>query len=411
MRPLLEGLETRVLPAARVNLVNGLLAVVADNRGDNLTVSQSNGQVLVTDNVSGQVTPFSAAAVTSVSFLGGNGGNGDTFVNTTALPDIEQAGYFNSGLTYLQGGTSKSILIGSFNRAGATYETAGNGNAIFIAGAGFTNAFGGKSGGKDTIIGGPDGSTLYAYDILGTNTFVANQGKGYLIVNAQSTVSVGSDYSVVTFFQTAQTTPTGNPFLLQNDTNGNGILYLNPQVQTSGVQFYVTQVNGTLFASYTDVNGTQTAQFPANQVAWIASFGTPFNDVLYVDASVSANAVLYGSGGNDFVHGGSGIDVLKSHSGSDVLDASAASYADLSAGANGTDILIGASSPKAFTVFRNRANASTIDVNVGNYDLVTSPAAQSIPKYQINPGRFWLHKDGDTHPLWSLSDLVFADLG
>lgn len=371
----LEGLESRVLPAAKIGVVASILSIVADNKGDNITVSSTAGQVNVTDNGTGKVTSFSASAITSVSFLGGNGSNGDFFQNTTALPDVEQAGY-NSGTTYLQGGTTKSILIGSMNPTGSSYLTAGNGNATFIGGAGFNNIFGGKTGGADTIITGP--GTNYVYDILGTDTVIANGGKGYLIVDAQSAVVPDANYSVITFFQAAQTTPTGSPFLLQKDVNGNGILYINPQTPNSGVTESVTQIGNQLLATYTDVNGTQIAFFPAKSVQWVASFGTTGNDSMIVNANV--NSVLYGAAGNDYLQGGTGIDVLKSHSGNDVLNASSATYADLSAGTNGSDTLIGSSSSTGFTVFRNRAVQSTNDVNVGKNDLVINTAASTVKK-------------------------------
>jgi hypothetical protein len=160
----LEHMEERCLPSATVALNGTTLDIVADNKGDNIIVQQTNNgqtvEVLV-NSEAGKTYDFAAGSVTSIDFQGGLGN--DYFANKTSINSIQHAGN-GAGVTYLQGGTGKDILIGGGNPDGKTYETDNSGQATFIGGAGFNNIFGGKSGGSDTIFAGPGRNAIY--DIL-----------------------------------------------------------------------------------------------------------------------------------------------------------------------------------------------------------------------------------------------------
>jgi Ca2+-binding RTX toxin-like protein len=284
----------------------------------------------------------------------------DYFANNTAINSIQHAGDC-AGVTYLQGGTGKDILIGGGNPMGSTYETANSGQATFIGGAGFNNIFGGKPGGSDTIFAGPGRNAVY--DILGTDTVYGGSGSGYLIVNAASQVFPSAKEHVVTFFQ-SQFGPvganTGPAAVLQNDANGHGILYLLPQSQSAAwtVDQVGTGSTAQLSVIYNDANGQQTFSFMKSQVSWIASFGGTGNNT-YVN-NTNVNDVFYGGlGGAAVQHtiiGGFGINVIKGHSGTNYLEARG-TYNDLTAG-SGTDFLTG--SNRGLNVFRaNRTSEVT----------------------------------------------------
>ena len=153
---------------------------------------------------------------------------------------------------------------------------------------------------------------------------------------------------------------TGSPAVLQKDANGNGILYLLPQSQSSSwtVNQAGTGSTATLSVIYNDANGQQTFSFPKSQVSWIASFGGTGNNT-YVN-NTDVNNVFYGGlGGAAVQHtiiGGFGINVIKGHSGTNYLEARG-TYNDLTAG-SGTDFLTG--SDRGRNVFRtNRASEVT----------------------------------------------------
>jgi hypothetical protein len=275
----------------------------------------------------------------------------------------------------LQGGSGKDILIGGTNPKGSTYETASSGQATFIGGAGFNNIFGGsfKPGSSDTIFAGPGRNAVY--DILGTDTIYGGSGSGYLIVNAASQVFPSANEKVITFFQ-AQFGPVGgvttrSPAVLQNDVNGNGILYLVPQSTSAAwtVNQIGTGANAQISVLYNDANGQQMFTFAKEQVSWIASFGATGNNSWVNNTNV--NDVFYGGlGGAAVQHtiiGGFGINVLKGHSGTNFIEARG-TYNDLTAG-SGVDFLIG--SDHGRNVFRtNRASEVTTIDEFHRKDLV-----------------------------------------
>jgi Ca2+-binding RTX toxin-like protein len=369
----LERMEERRLLSATVALTGGTLNVLADNSGDNIVIQQTNNgqttEVLV-NSEAGKTYDFAAGSVTSINFQGGTGN--DYFANNTNINSIQHAGS-GAGVTYLQGGTGKDILIGGGNPEGKTYETANSGQATFIGGAGFNNIFGGKPGGSDTIFAGPGKNAVY--DILGTDTVYGGSGSGYLIVNAASQVFPSAKEQVVTFFQ-KQFGPvggvtTGSPTVLQNDVNGNGILYLVPQSPSASwtVNQVGTGTTATLSVIYNDANGQQTFSFAKSQVSWIASFGGTGNNT-YVN-NTNVNDVFYGGlGGAAVQHtiiGGFGTNVIKGHSGTNFLEARG-TYNDLTAG-SGTDFLTGSNVGR--NVFRsNRTSEVTWLDNFHNGDLV-----------------------------------------
>ncbi len=372
----LESLEDRCVPSATVSLGStGLLSIVADNRGDSIlvqTTAAGSGQAKVQASIiseGGLTYSFAAAAVTSISFQGGHGHFGDSFVNLTSISSTAKAGA-NDGVNYLQGGTGNDSLFGDTDAKGQTYFTDFAGVNTFIGGRGFNNFFGFR--GNETIVTGPGQNAIY--DILGTNAINASQGSGYLIENAASTATttVGPSYQVITFFQPTVNAST-SPFVLQNDVNGNGVLYLVPQT-TTGYTFTIDQLgkgkNAQLLATYNDpVTGVQTFTVLESQVSWIATFGSGSNTVIN---NTSVNDVFYGSLSATATHtliGGYGINVLKGHNGSNYLEARG-TYNDISAG-NGTDVVVGSSEKHATNVFRaNQTQLTTQLFNFHDDDLI-----------------------------------------
>lgn len=368
-----ERMEERRLLAASVAVnAAGILTILADNNGDNIIVQQpdANTVEVLVNSEAGKTYDFSSGSINSICFQGGLGN--DYFANNTAINSIQHAGD-GAGITYLQGGTGKDVLIGGNNPMGSTYESAFSGQAMFVGGAGFNNIFGGKLGGSDIIFAGPGRNAVY--DILGNNTVYGGTGSGYLIVNATSQVVASPKETVITFFQ-SQFGPIGgvtigSPAVLQKDVNGHGILYLAPQ--SASANWTVNQVGtgdaAQLVVLYNDANGQQTFTFPKSQVSWIASFGGTGNNT-YVN-NTNVNDVLYGGlGGAAVQHtiiGGFGINVIKGHSGTNTLQARG-TYNDLTAG-SGTDFITG--SGRGQNVFRtNRTSEVTWLDNFHASDVV-----------------------------------------
>jgi hypothetical protein len=372
-RPQLEHLEDRCTPTASVLLNSaGVLSIVADNKGDNIIVQQASAttvEVLVPSEA-GKTYDFTSASVKSIAFQGGSGN--DYFANLTAISSVQRAGN-GDGVTYLQGGTGKDTLIAGTNAKGSTYESDASGQATFVGGVGYTNMFGGKSGGADTIYAGSGRNAVY--DILGTDTVYGGTGSGYLIVNAQSQVFASAKEQVITFFQ-SQFGPvggvtTGSPFVLQNDVNGHGILYLAPQSISANWTINQTGsgASAQLVVTYNDANGQQVATFAKSSVDWIASFGGTGNNT-YVN-NTDVNDVFYGGlGGATVQHtiiGGFGINVLKGHGGTNFIEARG-TFNDITAG-SGTDFLMG--SDRGQNVFRvNKTVENTTIEDFHDHDLV-----------------------------------------
>lgn len=361
----LEHLEDRDLLSAIASLNNGILTVQSDNNDNTIVVSTlnnsiDNNTVRITqsnkfNDLAGLGSPLDFTGVTSINFVAGSGDN--YFANNTAIPSTQDGSKSDS--LVLVGGTNNDNLIGSNSSHSDTFIQDPSGTNLIVGGQGSNNLFGGNQ--TDTIIVGPRFNAVY--DILGKNFIVATLPKssGYLIVNAISNTIVGNNnLATITFFQSVVVnSPT--PFIYQRDSNGNGIVYLNPLTQN--VSFIINQFGKTIVINYIDSNGSQTFAIDRQQVQWIASFGTAGNDIFINNTYI--NNVFYGSGGNDILIGGFGINVLKGHSGNDYLLARGI-YNDLQAGL-GNSILVGGF---GFNIFRNNSTNTTIDQNVGRYDII-----------------------------------------
>ena len=340
-------LEQRQMLSASVSLANGLLSVVADNKGDYIIVQQPAPQtveVLIASEA-GKTYDFPTAQVKGIAFQGGAGKLGDYFANLTSLPSTQQAGD-NPGTNYLQGGTGNDTLIASPNKRALNYLTDPAGSNTIQGGTGFTNIFLGSGTENITL----DKGYTALYSILAKNTITGDRhGEGYLIVNNGSVITNADGYQIVTFFQpgisgSAPGKPDGPTVALQPDANGNGILYLNAADGQTATSFTVNQTgddkSGQLVITYTDpTNGTKTFTVDRDAVSWIASFGPSGSNNTIIDNS-DANDVLYGGlqNGNHTLVGGTGaVSVLKGHSGVNTITARA-EYDDITAGA-GTDTI------------------------------------------------------------------------
>lgn len=287
----LEELEGRVVPAV-VSLTNGLLSVVGNDGGSVVQVSQQGATVRVSaDNV---ITLFPAAAVTSISLVGGRNG----FNDLTNLAPI-----------------NSTIVGGDF------------GNTL--------QAF----GGNDTIFGGLGSDTIY--DILGTNVVNSQRGtaKDTLFVNAASTTLSKANDQVVSFFGAGRT-PGSNSIQLIN-----GVLYLTPD--NDGSTTTVTPAGGMLVVAM----DARTMLFPINAVQYIGYFGGQGNDT-YVNGSTVPEVAYGGLGGNDTLVGNVGFtSFMKGGGGNDVIVGRSLSN-DLS-GNDGNDVLYAVNGS---TVFRTDGN-------------------------------------------------------
>ena len=399
-------LEQRQMLSASVSLANGVLSVVADNRGDYIIVQQPTPQtveVLVASEA-GKTYDFAAGSVASITFQGGSGSFGDYFSNNTSLPSTQNAGA-NRGTNYLQGGSGNDTLLADPNPHGATYETDAGGTNSFVGGPGFTNFFAGK--GTDSFALGSGYSALYS--ILAKNTITGHEdGRGYLIVNAGSQISDLPDYQIVTFFQpgvsgNAPGNPGGPSAVLQLDVNGNRILYLNAASGQATTSFTVNPdpaVATGIIVTYTDGNGTQTFRF--HEISWIASFGPSGSNNTEIN-NTAINDVFYGGlpPGNHTLVGGFGINVLKGHSGQNTITARGA-YNDISAG-NGTDTIVDNRSRAAASI--DAAFAGLGDVIRANQAAVSTTITGFRPKDVVVGVPLSINGQNDAND----SDTVAAD--
>ena len=334
-------LEPRTLLDASVSLANGLLSVLADNKGDYIIVQQPTPQtveVLVASE-QGKTYDFPAANVNSIAFQGGFGNGGDYFANNTALPSTQKAGG-NHGLNYLQGGSGNDTLVASTDKKASTYETDAGGTNTFVGGPGFVNMFAGK--GTDTFTLGSGYTALYSILAKGTITG-RSAGKGYLIVNAGSSIANAANYQIITFFQpgvsgTAPGNPGGPAAIVKADANGNNILYLDQASAQSSTSFRVDPAydgQDGIAVTYTDSSG-KNLHWVFHNIAWIGSFGPSGSNNTIINTT-AVNDVFYGGlpPGNHTIIGGTGINVLKGHSGTNSITANGY-YNDVTAG-SGTD--------------------------------------------------------------------------
>lgn len=311
-----EVLESRIYPAAVVNLVGGTLFVGGDNGANELRVSEDLDSQTVIVNADGQTSVFDRGAITKLYISGGNGD--DLLENRTSIPATVSGG---NGDDILRGGGANDYLAG------------GNGDDILNEFAGDNTLSGGNgddviqtvSSGADRLIGGNGRDSLYA--IVGAPNWVrGGNGEDLLIVRlgVENTDARGGD-RVVAFD------------LTEVVAVRDGVLYINgggdAQVDQLGPELFV-QVNGQEFIF-------QVGQGQVHTIAGIGSGG----DDRFVN-NTFLDSVYYGIGGNDTLVGGWGDDLLKGGGGDDELrgrggsdDLSGDPGADVIDGGAGADIL------------------------------------------------------------------------
>ena len=254
MKPVLEMLETRELPAVTA-LLGGTLSIVGDARDDVITVNTTaDGQI---QSVVNGVTRFFQAAAVQRLALVGNGGNDTLTAQVPAVPD------------FLSGGPGRDNL----------------------------QAFGATS----VVLGGAGPDVIYA--IVGQGAVLdGGPGRDRVIGNATSTIVPDAADANAVVFGAGQA-----PFQVVG-----GVLLL---VGTSGDDFGSLTRQGNQFVlSY---NGL-VANFPTGAFDAVAAvFGagddvfTNLTDVDQVMYGAAGNDVLVGTGnGFKLLKGGGGNDVL-----------------------------------------------------------------------------------------------------
>jgi hypothetical protein len=147
----LETLEDRDLKSSApipgvVNTYGGIMinATQASHNQASVSLVQNGTQVEVSLN--GQTVDYDASSVWSISYTGSYGG-GDTFKNSTAIPDVVYT--FGGGNTVVGGSSWNYALMYGNND---TYDAAGSSGQVFTFGA------------SDGHINTSDSSTsVYAY--------------------------------------------------------------------------------------------------------------------------------------------------------------------------------------------------------------------------------------------------------
>ncbi|MFO0881622.1 MAG: calcium-binding protein [Gemmataceae bacterium] len=159
VRPMLEGLETRAVPAGMsLSGTTGQLAIEGSEGADQIRIQWTSSQVVV--QLNGQTQAFNRASVNSL-LVRGNAGS-DLISNSTSIRMTAQGGLGNDRL---EGGASRDILEGGagsdqlFGRGGNDVVRGGLGADLVSGGVG-DDSLTGQSG-NDTIDGNSGRDNLF----------------------------------------------------------------------------------------------------------------------------------------------------------------------------------------------------------------------------------------------------------
>eukprot|EP00913_Durusdinium_trenchii_P023300 g21878.t1 len=194
-----EHLEDRVLLAADISLVNGVVEIEGTNDNDRIEIQHLNGNpnyVLVTvkdgnggNLTSPQVFLTSQIQKIDVEALGG----GDQIINSTAIDDVINGG---AGYDYIVAGNGKSVVDGGAHN---DQILGGGGNDNLSGGDGNDTIYG--MAGDDVISGGNGNDVLFGDGIFssssdGNDFIVGGWGADYLNGGGGNDTLLGDYFSI-----------------------------------------------------------------------------------------------------------------------------------------------------------------------------------------------------------------------
>jgi uncharacterized protein YkwD len=188
IRPAVEQLEDRRVPASITLSAGGILTILGTAVNDQAAVSSSNGRIVAVLRGGASLSrAYQAAAVRQINFAGYTGN--DSITNSTAVPSILYGG---SGDDVLVGGSSRDLIFGQdgndriYGRGGNDYLNGGPGVDLLHGGDGNDTLI---STPGDTLVRNPQPSTaLNAYQSVifqMTNGWRTNAGRAALRINGK----------------------------------------------------------------------------------------------------------------------------------------------------------------------------------------------------------------------------------
>jgi Ca2+-binding RTX toxin-like protein len=321
----LEKLEQRNVLAASIAFdpLSGIISIFGDGSNNQAFVTAPDALNVQVELVGVETRLFSRAAVTSLTFSGGNGA--DEYRNDTDVPGIIRG---HRGNDILTGGSGIDEIYG-----GPGHDTINGGaDNDHIDGGEHNDTIHGNAG-NDSLIGGLQDDVIYGDEgddyLLGDRGFdilYGNDGDDYLLGFTENDLINGGAGSDDLFGQHGDDTLYGDG---DDDVLGGGPG--NDANHGGSGNDYITgdQDNDTLYGD--DGNDIL--------LGWIGDdvlYGGDGNDQLY---SQEDNDIAWGGNGDDSFLGGSGDDFLYGEAGDDIL--SGESGNDILRGGNGVDRLNG----------------------------------------------------------------------
>lgn len=301
----LEKLEQRTVLAASIAFdpLSGLISIFGDGSNNQAFVTAPDASTVQVELVGVETRSFSRAAVTSLTFSGGNGA--DEFRNDTDVPGIIRGHRGNdiltggSGNDQIYGGPGHDTINGG---AGDDHIDGGEHNDTIHGNAGNDSLIGGR---QNDVIFGDDGDDYLLGD-RGADVLYGNDGDDYLLGFTENDLIYGGAGEDQLFGQHGDDTLYGD--------NDDDVLGGGPGNDTNhggSGNDYITgdQDNDTLYGD--DGNDIL--------LGWIGEdilYGGDGDDQLY---SQENNDIAWGGNGDDFFLGGSGDDILYGEAGDDIL--------------------------------------------------------------------------------------------
>jgi len=192
--PMVTMLEDRTVPAvASIQLLNGILKVVADNQDSSILVHQNNpGTVMVRDLITDRTWSYASSTVQRIEVYGGRGNDMITAVGPAGARLVRM--YGNAGRDLLQargagsieayGGAGNDTIRGGqgndrlFGQGGDDWIHGNGGNDIIYGGAGNDWLNGGA--GVNTVFGGTGDDTIITINDLVGDT--VDPGLGFDVI-------------------------------------------------------------------------------------------------------------------------------------------------------------------------------------------------------------------------------------
>jgi len=331
VRPRIESLEDRAVPAVTASFNFNFLSVVGDDTANNIVVSaDAAGNLTVTNNgvAVGIVTSIGTPNTASTAFIvvDGRGGN-DNLSTTSALNVRDAAGLLvSSANVSLFGGLGNDTLtVGNGGFVGGVIGGPIVGNAVQDGGDGDDRINSGF--GNDVMLGGNGNDTLVW--LPGTLIDTFEGGAGF-----DNAVIVGNGNNQGDAFVLGKSTTSPGRVLFQRT---NLVPFLVDIDDCEQVTMRTQSGNDTI--TINGLGGTDVQRVVADGGDGDDIINGAATGVQLLLRGGNGNDTLTGGRANDIIEGGTGNDVIKGGAGNDTISGDMGD--DCLNGGDGTDTLLG----------------------------------------------------------------------